>query len=138
MPPQSHSGLASMSLGPLGSSSTPNTLPWRFRDTDFISIPIPTSALQDPSASPITTGPPPSQRRKLSSSVLSILTGRSSKEKHAEFTMVRMTRGEYLKYWAKDEEGRYVGTEPEGEGRERLRMGLAETESESEIERRRG
>jgi len=30
---------------------------------------------------------------------------------------VRMSREEYEAYWATDEEGKYVGTEPEGKGR---------------------
>ena len=30
---------------------------------------------------------------------------------------VKMTRSEYLSYWARDSEGKYVGTEPEEAGR---------------------
>ncbi len=31
--------------------------------------------------------------------------------------VLQMTREEYAKYWARDEEGNYCGTEAEGEGR---------------------
>jgi len=31
--------------------------------------------------------------------------------------VLKMTREEYKKYWAKDDDGNYCGTEPEGEGR---------------------
>ena len=54
-------------------------------------------------------------------SFLRKLKGKDKKEEKRDFVMVDMTRREYLMYWAKDEEGRYVGTEPEGEGRRRLR-----------------
>lgn len=37
---------------------------------------------------------------------------------------VRMARSEYEAYWATDEEGRYIGTSPQGEGREILRKRL--------------
>ena len=37
---------------------------------------------------------------------------------------VRMSRSEYEAYWATDEEGRYIGTRPQGEGREILRKRL--------------
>ena len=38
-----------------------------------------------------------------------------------EFRLLRMPLCEYTRYWARDERGVYVGTEPEGEGHERLR-----------------
>ena len=31
--------------------------------------------------------------------------------------MLRMSKEDYAKYWAKDDDGNYIGTEPEGEGR---------------------
>ena len=38
-----------------------------------------------------------------------------------EFRLLRMSKGEYTKYWAYDDEGNYVGTEPEGVGQERMK-----------------
>lgn len=38
-----------------------------------------------------------------------------------EFKLLRMPKSEYTMYWARDEQGIYVGTEPEGLGHERLR-----------------
>jgi len=38
-----------------------------------------------------------------------------------EFKLLRMSKLEYTKYWARDERGNYVGTEPEGVGHERLK-----------------
>ena len=38
-----------------------------------------------------------------------------------EFRLLRMPKSEYTRYWARDERGNYVGTEPEGAGHERLR-----------------
>lgn len=40
----------------------------------------------------------------------------SAEETKQRVKDVRMTREEYEAYWARDEEGRYVGTEPEGRG----------------------
>ncbi|KAI4219662.1 MAG: hypothetical protein LQ349_008291 [Xanthoria aureola] len=127
-------------LGNLPSAFThqaPQFLPQRFTDDSVLLIPIPVSALRAAN----TPSPPPSsvsenptteeettqqpQQRRLSSSssskLMNRLRGGKKKKKKEEFKMVEMTRGEYLRYWAKDEEGRYIGTEPEGEGVRRLR-----------------
>lgn len=37
---------------------------------------------------------------------------------------VQMSRAEYEAFWARDQDGRYIGTEPEGKGREILRKRL--------------
>ncbi|CAO1602104.1 hypothetical protein XANCAGTX0491_005735 [Xanthoria calcicola] len=122
-------------LGNLPSAFThqaPQFLPQQFTDDSVLLIPIPVSALRVATPPPSTsrkktteeeTTPQPQQRR-LSSSSSSKLMNRlrgEKKKKKEEFKMVEMTRGEYLRYWAKDEEGRYIGTEPEGEGVRRLR-----------------
>ncbi|KAL8711137.1 MAG: hypothetical protein Q9225_007174 [Loekoesia sp. 1 TL-2023] len=109
------------------SSQAPQFLPQKFTDGSIITIPIPLADLAEPS-SPATTSSPSSsepitERRR--PSLFGKLAGKSSGEKQKEkkggFKMVKMTRRKYLMYWAKDEEGRYFGTEPEGEGRRRLR-----------------
>lgn len=91
-------------------------------------IPVPMSVLEDPSAhtTPSTTNDnpikEPQQQRRPSSFMKKLKGGGGEKKaKKEDFKMVKMTRGEYLMYWAKDEEGRYIGTEPEGEGVQRLR-----------------
>lgn len=38
-----------------------------------------------------------------------------------EYRLLRMSKSEYEKYWARTETGGYIGTEPEGEGQRRLR-----------------
>jgi hypothetical protein len=38
-----------------------------------------------------------------------------------EFKLLRMQKGEYTRFWARDEEGIYIGTEPEGMGHIRLK-----------------
>ena len=37
-------------------------------------------------------------------------------KKTAPMRIVMMTRNDYLRYWARDVQGRYVGSAPEGEG----------------------
>lgn len=51
-------------------------------------------------------------------------------EKHK---MVRMRRDEYLKYWARDAKGIYIGSEPEGSGTDRLRNALVGQKREMSI-----
>ncbi|KAL8683603.1 MAG: hypothetical protein Q9224_006668 [Gallowayella concinna] len=85
-------------------------------DDSIVTIPIPLLVLYPPS-NPVDLIPTtPSKERRVS------WFGRAKKPKAQEFRMVEMTRKEYLMYWAKDDEGRYVGTEPEGEGRKVLKM----------------
>ncbi|KAL8668891.1 MAG: hypothetical protein Q9168_006500 [Polycauliona sp. 1 TL-2023] len=104
----------------------PQFLPQKFTDDSIIAVPIRLSALEDPlagsdgdSAGKGSAGPDQQQRRRSSSSkFIQKLKGGGKKD---DFKMVNMTRREYLMYWAKDEEGRYIGTEPEGEGRRVLR-----------------
>ncbi|KAI9794852.1 MAG: hypothetical protein M1816_002980 [Peltula sp. TS41687] len=43
---------------------------------------------------------------------------KGTKKAAPKMRVVKMTRGEYLKYWARDEQGNYIGTEPEGVGEE--------------------
>lgn len=112
----------------------PQFLPQKFTDESLLMIPVPMSALKDPSSAPNgdddAVGEQPKQERqqqqqqqqRRSSNFMNKLKGGEKKgRKKEEFKMVKMTRGEYLMYWAKDEEGRYMGTEPEGEGARRLR-----------------
>ncbi|KZF22829.1 hypothetical protein L228DRAFT_268211 [Xylona heveae TC161] len=54
----------------------------------------------------------------------SLIHPNQKKAREKKYQIVQMTRGEYLKYWAKDEQGRYCGTEPEGKGRELWRERL--------------
>lgn len=57
----------------------------------------------------------PTWIRRLSDSI----TGKKYSEHHRETVrVVQMTREEYEMYWARDEAGKYIGTEPEGSGRE--------------------
>ncbi|KAL8632592.1 hypothetical protein Q9189_001744 [Teloschistes chrysophthalmus] len=108
-------------------SVAPQFLPQKFTDDSILTIPIPLSALTPPS--PTTTNPsspspnPTTNSTKSKSSFLGKLKGtdKSKGNGKGDFKMVKMTRREYLAYWAKDEEGRYIGTEPEGEGARRLR-----------------
>jgi hypothetical protein len=39
------------------------------------------------------------------------------KSSRSRIKVLNMSQEDYLKYWAKDEDGNYTGTEPEGEGR---------------------
>ncbi|TKA81065.1 hypothetical protein B0A49_00685 [Cryomyces minteri] len=63
----------------------------------------------------------PSWLERIASSV----TGKSfATPEQQGFRTVQMTRADYSKYWARDGEGQYVGTEPEGSGREWYREKL--------------
>ncbi|KAL8649291.1 MAG: hypothetical protein Q9226_005638 [Calogaya cf. arnoldii] len=101
-------------------SQAPQFLPQKFTDESVLVIPVPLSALEAEEASAPKGDNKEPQRR---SSLFGKLKkgGEMKGGKKDGFKMVEMTRGEYLKYWAKDEEGRYIGTEPEGQGARRLR-----------------
>lgn len=110
--------------------SAPNLLPVRFTDASIISVPVlphaePTQTknnLDDGSSSlytdnssenPIKDGSSKSSRSRFSLSSFrrkSSSTG-SSKGKQQDFIIREMTRGDYLKFYAKDDNGKYIGSE---------------------------
>ncbi|KAI9823844.1 MAG: hypothetical protein M1826_007590 [Phylliscum demangeonii] len=106
------------------------TLPWKFTDEDVISVPV---TLPTPAAAAVV--PPavlahPNEEAK-EGFVAKVLLGgkRRAKEKNekkekAKVVVLRMTRGDYLKYWARDEQGVYIGTESEEQGWERWKAQL--------------
>ncbi|KAI9780801.1 MAG: hypothetical protein M1816_002673 [Peltula sp. TS41687] len=83
----------------------PPALPWKFTDSSMISVPIPVLAREDgPTEEENATG-------GLGSKLKQAIKGKKAAPK---MRVVKMTRAEYLKYWARDEQGNYIGTEPEG------------------------
>ena len=60
-------------------------------------------------------------RNKQKKSGANAAGGQEGKEKVKD---VQMSRAEYEAFWARDQDGRYIGTEPEGRGREVLRERL--------------
>lgn len=85
-------------------------LPWKFTDDDLISVPIPVSV---DSAAAADNAADQVESKGWGSRLKQAMKGKRSPPK---MKMVKMTRGEYLKYWARDEQGNYIGTEPEGMG----------------------
>ncbi|KAI4253661.1 MAG: hypothetical protein L6R42_007491 [Xanthoria sp. 1 TBL-2021] len=115
MPSYNPSALGNMPSSFVGQA--PQFLPQKFTDDSVLMNPVPMSAFEDPSSAPNgdddTVGEQPQQERqqqqqqRRSSSFMNKLEGGEKKGgKKEEFKMVKMTRGEYLMYWAKDEEGR--------------------------------
>ena len=113
----------------------------KFTDDSLIKVAIPYKDLPPPGSSSSSTAsfvvpsggndPRPEQttrkkslvgklgsRFSLSSPSSSSSSSDKSENKKAGFRMIEMTRREYLMYWAKDEQGRYIGTEPKGRGAE--------------------
>lgn len=107
-------------------------LPHRFTDDSIISVPIPASELEDPDAPTShdldSSNPDIPAAKHSKPSIFSKLSGKGAKKspKKHDFKIVLMPRGDYLKYWAKDEKGNYIGTEPQGLGgkllREKIRL----------------
>lgn len=85
----------------------PQFLPVRFTDDSLLRVPISYADLPLPE----TDSEAPAKEKK--SSIFGKLSGKKGKLKE-RFRMVEMTRREYLMYWAKNEKGEYIGTEPEG------------------------
>ena len=100
-------------------NAAPQHLPVRFTDDSILTIPIPYKDLSPLSdESDITNkdgndnGPVHTGKQKRRSSLFGKLKGGDKEKKDKEgFRLVKMTRREYLMYWAKDEEGNYIGTE---------------------------
>ena len=77
----------------------------KFTDDSLLRVPISYADLpprEDNSEAPA---------KEKKSSIFGKLSGKKGKPKEG-FRMVEMTRREYLMYWAKDEKGEYIGTEP--------------------------
>ena len=125
-PKDSRNGRALNSMGVAESwgAGAPNLLPVKFTDDSIISIPVMPSAENadqaiktktvdsdsDDDGNPIKDASPRRKsrlgsffRRKSSSSA-------SKKPKEPEFVMKDVTRAEYLKHYAKDDDGNYTGT----------------------------
>jgi len=110
-------GLDGLSSSHSFGAGAPNLLPVRFTDESIISVavlPPPDTADGKPEASDSDEDDNPVKGLKPKSRFsFSSFRRRSSskKEKKPEFVMKDMTRAEYLKHYAKDDNGKYVGTE---------------------------
>ena len=118
MPKYKYSALENMVCGDW-SNVSPQFLPVRFTDDSILNIPIPykdlfpTDHLDIKMDDTSCSGPVHVGKARRRSSILEKLkgSGRAKKDKGG-FRLVKMTRREYLMYWAKDEAGNYIGTEP--------------------------
>jgi hypothetical protein len=86
----------------------PQMLPWKFTDEDMITVPIP---YEDEETTEKSAGAG-EEKKSFMSRLGRKLSGAGEKDKQEKFKMVRMTRGEYLAKWARDEDGKYIGTDP--------------------------
>ncbi len=118
MPKYKHSALENMVCGDW-QNVAPQFLPVRFTDESVLNIPIPYKDLfpideldnkydDSNNHGPVHTG----KESRRSSIFGKLKSGRKEKKQKEGFRLVKMTRREYLTYWAKDEQGRYIGTEP--------------------------
>lgn len=102
--------ISNTDFGLFTGSGVPNLLPFRFTDNSIINVPIPAEELEDETENPI----PATERRSSWIEKVGKKLGRKEKQK---IVNLKMTRGEYLKYWAKDGDGNYIGTEPQEMGK---------------------
>ena len=86
----------------------PQMLPWKFHDEDMITVPIPYDD-DGMSESPAAVA---TEKKGFMGRLGRTISGEGKKTKQEKFKMVRMTRGEYLAKWARDEDGKYIGTDP--------------------------
>lgn len=103
--------ISNTDFGMFTGGGTPNLLPFRFTDDSIINVPIPLEDLEDEPEEQA----PGTERR---SSWMGRIGRKMAGKEKQKIRNVKMTRGEYLKYWAKDEHGNYVGTEPEEMGKQ--------------------
>jgi len=127
------SGLDGLTSAEAYGAGAPNLLPVRFTDQSIISVPVlpfpspdladdrpaPPDSTSDSDDNPIKGldwEPKPKSKSKTRFSLSSFRHRRGSKKdtKQPAFVMKDMTRAEYLKHYAKDDDGRYIGTEEPG------------------------
>ncbi|KAL9083120.1 MAG: hypothetical protein Q9165_008650 [Trypethelium subeluteriae] len=110
-----------MSHGSGSTTAGANLLPFRYTDASIITIPIDLSELPPDRSASLPDSPSPAidetpsekpkEKRGRAGSFLrrisSATQGEKEKKSKKEIKAVRMTRGEYLQYWAKDEKGNY-------------------------------
>lgn len=127
------SGLDGLTSAEAHGTGAPNLLPVRFTDQSIISVPVlpsPPPDLADDKPTPsdstvdlddnlikgLAQKPKPKSNSKTRFSLSSFRHRRSSQKdtKQPAFVMKDMTRAEYLKHYAKDDDGRYIGTEQPG------------------------
>lgn len=96
-------------------AGAPNLLPVRFTDESIISVPVlppPDVPDSDEEDNPVKGLPSkPKSRFSFSSFRRKSSSSTSKKDKKPDFVIKDMTRAEYLKHYAKDENGKYIGTE---------------------------
>ncbi|KAH7054469.1 hypothetical protein B0J12DRAFT_454318 [Macrophomina phaseolina] len=119
--------ISNTDFGLFTGSGAPNLLPFRFTDDSIINVPVPAGYLEDETES----SPSPTERK---SSWIGKIGRKLGGKERQKFVNLKMTRGEYLKYWAKDENGNYIGTEPEGAGRQIWREKLKAEREASIVE----
>ena len=108
---------------------TQSMLPHRFKDTSIILVPIRLSDLFDPDEDfeawwgsiKKDSG---AKKRRFSFSRISLFKPITGAGK-GEFVTVEMTRADYIRYYAKDEKGQYIGTEPQSVSRAALKEMIA-------------
>lgn len=100
-----------MHVGGISGGGGVNHLPVKFTDDSIIRVPINI----DKTYSSTKEGQDPESEQSHKRSFTDKLFG---KKKDDTIRVVKMTRGDYLKYWAKDDHGNYTGTEPEEKGPE--------------------
>ena len=130
MPKRDHDNVSGMLLGDggggLGGMSPGNTLPFRYTDASIVTIPIPHKDLEASTVAAPASASPPAEQKK--GSWFSRRQSSSKEKAKGGITSVKMTRGDYLKYWVKGEDGKYLDSvvEPEGGRAEWVRRQMEE------------
>ena len=126
MPRYQHDPYTNMMAHGTPTTAGANLLPFRYKDSSIITVPINVTALPDDGSNPRSDSLPlpvtPTPEKKAGFFRRFSAGGRNEKDK-LDIKAVKMTRGEYLKYWAKDEKGVYRAgvVEPPGGRREWVR-----------------
>ena len=119
-------GYAGALSGPDGMLSGQPILPTRFTDDSIIQVPIRISNLHDPDDQfdewwSTLKGETTPRKRGFKAALQSLLLRTPAGAKKGQFVLLDMTRADYLRYCAKDERGKYIGTEPQDVSRRVLR-----------------
>ncbi|KAF2834624.1 hypothetical protein M501DRAFT_513474 [Patellaria atrata CBS 101060] len=116
---------------PISNILPPATPISQLNDDSIMSVAIPLSHLEAPAPAQDLSSPIVNEKKSLSGIISKLakpLRSSSSTSSKDDLRIIRMTKKEYLQYWATDGEGNYIGSEPDEEvgkeiWREKIRKG---------------
>lgn len=119
-------GMGGFTAGAAGAAGA-NLLPHRYTDSSLVTIPIPVKDFEDGADKDQGEGPIKGFEHPKNKSFFRRLSSDHKKDQRKDVVAVKMSREEYLSFWAKDESGKYKAdvVEPPGGRKDWVQQRLA-------------